>query len=111
MAPVYGWKNQQNTKDGKTVYISSQGDKISEEINQRLKRNFLLTLCSRPKEGVTEIRRDNKDNAAVSKVIKKEFLSKQDVMDPQDFISHMHAYASAAWVRHLEMFHSHLFLP
>ena len=101
MAPVYGWKTQQTGKDdNKTVYISSQGDRISEEINQRLKRNFLLTLCSRPREGVTEVRRDNKDNAAVSKVIKKEFLSKQDVMDPQEFISHMHAYASSAWVIH-----------
>ena len=101
MAPVYGWKSQQPGKDdNKMIYISSQGDKISEEINQRLKRNFLLTLCSRPREGVTEVRRDNKDNAAVSKVIKKEFLSKQDVMDPQDFISHMHAYASSAWVNH-----------
>ena len=49
--------------------------------------------------GMTEVRRDGKDNAAVAKVIKKEFMLKMDVMDQQDFIHHMHTYASACWVR------------
>ena len=44
------------------------------------------------------MRRDNKDTAAVAKVIKKEFVAKMDLMDHLDFINHMHAYASAAWV-------------
>ena len=56
MAPVYGW-NASAAKDGdKAVYISSQGDKITEDINNRLKKNFLRTLCQRPSEGVTEVR-------------------------------------------------------
>ena len=49
--------------------------------------------------GMTEVRRDGKDNAAVAKVIKKEFMLKMDVMDQQEFINHMHTYASACWVR------------
>lgn len=99
MAPVYGWKAS-GAKDGDkaaAVYISSQGDKITEDINNRLKKNFLRTLCQRPSEGVTEVRRDNKDTIAVAKVIKKEFVAKMDLMDHLDFINHMHAYASAAW--------------
>ena len=47
---------------------------------------------------VIQVRRDNKDTAAVAKVIKKEFVAKMDLMDHLDFINHMHAYASAAWV-------------
>ena len=55
MAPVYGW-TASVAKDGdKAVYISSQGDKITEDINNRLKKNFLRTLCQRPSEGVTEV--------------------------------------------------------
>ena len=45
-----------------------------------------------------QVRRDNKDTIAVAKVIKKEFVAKMDLMDHLDFINHMHAYASAAWV-------------
>ena len=57
MAPVYGWMAS-GAKDGDkaaAVYISSQGDKITEDINNRLKKNFLRTLCQRPSEGVTEV--------------------------------------------------------
>ena len=35
----------------------------------------------------------------MAKVIKKEFMLKMDVMDQQEFIHHMHTYASACWVR------------
>ena len=98
MAPVYGWRSGGAGAGGQQVYISSQGDSIAEDLNTRLKKNFLATLCRRPAQGVTEVRRDNKDTVAVAKVIKKEFVSKMDVMDQQDFINHMHAYASAAWV-------------
>ena len=44
-----------------------------------------------------QVRRDNKDNAAVARVIRKEYVAKVDLMSPEDFINHMHAYASAAW--------------
>ena len=55
MAPVYGWKGSQPQDGSKTVYVSSQGDKIAEDINTRLKKNFMLTLCRSPNEGVTEV--------------------------------------------------------
>ena len=55
MAPVYGWKASGGQDGTKAVYISSQGDKITEDINNRLKRNFLKTLQQRPSEGVTEV--------------------------------------------------------
>ena len=95
MAPTYGWSSSDNSK---TVIISSRDNNIAEDISSRLKKSFLLTLCRRPTVGLTEVRRDGKDNAAVAKVIKKEFMLKMDVMDQQDFIHHMHTYASACWV-------------
>ena len=55
MAPVYGWKPSGAKDGGQAIFISSQGDKISEDINNRLKKNFLITLCKRPSEGVTEV--------------------------------------------------------
>merc|ERR1719384_1045976 len=94
MAPTYGWTADSS---GKTVIISSRDNNIAEDISNRLKKSYLLTLCRRPTVGLTEVRRDGKDNAAVAKVIKKEFMLKMDVMDQQDFINHMHAYASACW--------------
>ena len=95
MAPTYGWSSSDNSK---TVIISSRDNNIAEDISSRLKKSFLLTLCRRPTVGLTEVRRDGKDNAAVAKVIKKEFMLKMDVMDQQEFINHMHTYASACWV-------------
>ena len=44
------------------------------------------------------MRRDGKDTKVVAKVIEREYLAKRDLMDHPDFIHHMHAYASAAWV-------------
>ena len=67
MAPVYGWKAS-GAKDGDkapAVYISSQGDKITEDINNRLKKNFLRTLCQRPSEGVTEVCTIEKDKLII----------------------------------------------
>ena len=46
-----------------------------------------------------QVRRDNKDNIAVAKVIKKEFVAKVDLMDHLEFINHMYTFASAAWVK------------
>lgn len=95
MAPTYGWTA--DSSSGKTVIISSRDNNIAEDLSNRLKKSFLLTLCRRPTVGLTEVRRDGKDNAAVAKVIKKEFMLKMDVMDQQEFIHHMHTYASACW--------------
>ena len=97
MAPTYGWTG--DSSSSKTVIISSRDNNIAEDISNRLKKSYLLTLCRRPTVGLTEVRRDGKDNAAVAKVIKKEFMLKMDVMDQQEFIHHMHTYASACWVR------------
>merc|ERR1719384_426022 len=94
MAPTYGWTADSS---GKTVIISSRDNNIAEDLSNRLKKSYLLTLCRRPTVGLTEVRRDGKDNAAVAKVIKKEFMLKMDVMDQQEFIQHMHTYASACW--------------
>ena len=95
MPPTYGWNGSDNTK---TVIISSKDNNIAEDLSSRLKKSFLLTLCRRPTVGLTEVRRDGKDTAAVAAVIKKEFVLKMEVMDQQEFISHMHTYASACWV-------------
>merc|ERR1711936_659211 len=40
---------------------------------------------------------DGKDNMAVARVIKKEFLHRMDIMEQSDFINHMHTYAAACW--------------
>ena len=97
MAPLYGWKPSVSASNS-TVIISSQGDVFSEDINSRLKKAFLATLCKRPNVGLTEVRRDGKDNMAVARVIRKEFLLRMDIMEQNDFINHMHTYASACWV-------------
>jgi len=96
MAPLYGWKPSQAAANS-TVIISSQGDVFSEDINTRLKKAFLATLCRRPTVGLTEVRRDGKDNMAVARVIKKEFLHRMEIMEQSDFINHMHTYAAACW--------------
>ena len=100
MAPVFGWKPSAATSNS-TVIISSEGDVFSEDINNRLKKAFLATLCKRPSVGLTEVRRDGKDNIAIAKVIRKEFLHRMDIMEHNEFINHMHTYAAACWVRHI----------
>ena len=107
MAPLYGWKpaGASNT----TVIISSEGDVFSEDINTRLKKAFLSTLCRRPTVGLTEVRRDGKDNMAVAKVIRKEFLHRMDIMEQSEFISHMHTFAAACWVRILTIIFLNIF--
>ena len=100
MAPVFGWKPSGTTSNS-TVIISSEGDVFSEDINNRLKKAFLATLCKRPSVGLTEVRRDGKDNIAIAKVIRKEFLHRMEIMEHKEFINHMHTYAAACWVRHI----------
>ena len=42
MAPTYGWTADSSSK---TVIISSRDNNIAEDISNRLKKTFLLTLC------------------------------------------------------------------
>jgi protein-tyrosine phosphatase len=58
---------------------------------------FLQEMCKRPKGGMTEVRRDGKDNAAVAKVIAKESKRCAKTMEKQDFESHMRTFSSACW--------------
>jgi len=97
MAPLYGWKPSASSANYNTVIISSEGDVFAEDINGRLKKAFLTTLCRRPTVGLTEVRRDGKDNIGVAKVIRKEFLLRIDIMEQTEFVNHMHTYASACW--------------
>jgi hypothetical protein len=55
MAPLYGWK-QSSAGSNNNVIISSAGDVFAEDINSRLKKAFLTTLCRRPTVGLTEVR-------------------------------------------------------
>ena len=99
-APLYGWKAPTVTASSNSNVIGSPvGDVFSEDLNSRLKKAFLVTLCKRPTVGLTEVRRDGKDNMAVAKVIRKEYIHRMDIMEQPDFIRHMHTYASACWVR------------
>ena len=72
----------------------------SEDLTERLKKSFLDQLTTRPTSGMTEVRRDGKDDAAVAKVIRAEFDRALTVFRKQrHFVDHMQAYASSAWVR------------
>ena len=71
----------------------------SDDLTSRLKGAFLQELCKRPCAGLTEVRRDGKDNAAIAKVIKKEFDRCSETMDQMEFVYHMKTYATASWVR------------
>ena len=70
----------------------------SGDLDARLKKAFLHELCVRPTVGLTEVRRDGKDNAAIAKVITKEFNRCAEVMDQMQFVYHMRTYATACWV-------------
>ena len=71
----------------------------SDDLTSRLKAAFLQELCKRPCAGLTEVRRDGKDNAAIAKVIRKEFDRCSETMDQMEFVYHMKTYATASWVR------------
>ena len=74
------------------------GDIFSDELASRLKSALLQELCKRPSVGLTEVRRDGKDNAAIEKVIRKEFDRCAGKMDETQFVYHMSTYATACWV-------------
>ena len=75
----------------------------SDDLTSRLKAAFLQELCTRPKKGLTEVRRDGKDDAAIAKVIKKEFDRCSETMDQMEFVYHMKTYATASWVRSVDI--------
>ena len=55
-------------------------------------------LCKRP-SGLTEVRRDGKDNESVIKVIKQEHdKCKENGMSDQDLCKHMETFSAACWV-------------
>ena len=78
---------------------------LSKDISTRLEnkllkeKTLLKELCKRPLKGLTEVRRDGKDNEAIARVIKKEFLRCIDFMSQPEFVNHMHIYAYGCWVR------------
>jgi len=69
------------------------------DINQEWKEKFLAELCTRP-AWLTEVRRDGKDTAAVSKVIQKEFDMRSGELTEETrskLVRRMEAYATACW--------------
>ena len=68
------------------------------DLQDRLKQAFLEELCRRPNIGLTEVRRDGKDNASVAAVIVKEFNRCAGSMSEADFMYHMRTFSSACWV-------------
>jgi len=59
---------------------------------------LLAELCVRPTVGLTEVRRDGKDNKAVTTAITREFNSYLALERKRSkFEGHMRAYAKAAW--------------
>ena len=55
-------------------------------------------FCKRPK-GLTEVRRDGKDNDAIIKVIKEEFRQCEEKGLPfEEIRNHMEIFASGCWV-------------
>jgi len=69
------------------------------DLTPEWKEKFLKELCSRP-SWLTEVRRDGKDTAAVSQVIKNEFDKRSaDLTEEMSskFVKEMDAYATACW--------------
>ena len=44
-------------------------DGYMDDLQERLKQAFLEELCRRPHKGLTEVRRDGKDNAAIASIV------------------------------------------
>ena len=74
-------------------------DDYTLDLQERLKQAFLEELCKRPSVGLTEVRRDGKDDAAIAGVITKEFNRCVGQMSESEFMYHMRTFSSATWVR------------
>ena len=90
--------------------FAPSGNIYSLELTKRLNDAFLEELCRRPSVGLTEVRRDGRDDEAVAKVIKNEFERSaksmggrssllQPYMAQTDHVNHMRTFAAACWVR------------
>ena len=106
-----------NVQDKIKLFSKEKSQKILAEIKKKTNTskqpdNSLLdttmvleTVCERP-NGLTEVRRDGKDNAAVIRVIKEEYRrckEKKEMSDLQ-LTEHMHNFAAGCWVRNLLKF-------
>ena len=78
--------------------IEMGNDDYNGDLQERMKKVFLEELCRRPNTGLTEVRRDGKDDAAMASVIKKEFDRCVGQMGEADFVYHMRTYSAACWV-------------
>ena len=60
---------------------------------------MLAKVCERP-SGLTEVRRDGKDNDAIARVIHMEFRRcEESGKSGEELCKHMQSFASACWVR------------
>jgi len=76
---------------------TEKGGVYAEDITQRLANAFLKELCTRPSKGLTEVRRDGRDNKAIESVIKTEFNRAFPLMKEKVFVKHMRSFAAASW--------------
>ena len=83
-------------------------DNYMSDLQPRLKQAFLEELCRRPNIGMTEVRRDGKDNGAISAVISEEFNRCYGTMNEADFMYHMKTFSSACWVGIFHVINSEL---
>lgn len=69
------------------------------EITKDWSKKFLADICRRPEDGLTEVRRDDKDNAAVRAVIRQEFSRRlaEVPKNRKKFEHRMKEYAQACW--------------
>ena len=59
---------------------------------------MLEKFCKRP-DGLTEIRRDGKDNNAIINVIKDEYkMCEENGLTMEEISNHMEIFTSACWV-------------
>ena len=84
---------------GAATSSNMTNDTYTDDLGERLKKAFLDELCKRPSVGLTEVRRDGKDDAAIAQVISKEFHRCVGNMAEAEFMYHMRTFASACWVR------------
>ena len=67
---------------------------------------MLSKICERP-SGLTQVRRDGKDNNAVSAVIQQEFKRcEENGKSGEELCKHMQSFASACWVSNIQYCHN-----
>ena len=100
-----------NVQDKIKLFSKQKSQKILAEIKKKTNTSkqpdisttmALETVCERP-SGLTEVRRDGKDNAAVIRVIKEEYrqCKEKNEMSDLQLTEHMRSFAAACWVRNL----------